>query len=94
MVTSRTLCAIRLLLLAAGLALAVHSEARAQSLAHLSKDLQQHLDAGDQDASAIIVSGSAGDVDAFAARHGLTIRRRLTSGAVLNDPLSPPASYS
>src|SRR5438067_7270905 len=77
--------AMRLSLLAAALVLAGTS-AHAQPRAHLSNDLQQHLDAGDRTATTVVVSGAAADVDGFAARHGLEVRRRLTSGAVLDVP--------
>src|SRR5690242_4392909 len=76
---------MRLPLLAAAFVLA-GTAAHAQPRAHLSRDLQQHLDAGDSTASTVIVSGTAGDVDGFVARHGLSVRRRLTSGAVLDVP--------
>src|SRR5712691_2995975 len=54
--------------------------------AHLSDDLQQHLDAGDSTATTVIVSGTPAQVAAIAARHGLRVRRTLTSGAVLDVP--------
>ena len=54
--------------------------------AHLSDDLQQHLDAGDATATTVIVTGTPDQIAAIAARHGLGVRRLLTSGAVLEVP--------
>src|SRR5882762_1348377 len=54
--------------------------------AHLSSDLQQHLDAGDSTTTTVIVSGTSDEIAAVAARHGARVRRLLTSGAVLEIP--------
>src|SRR5205823_2921325 len=76
----------RLLLPAAAFLFAsVTADAQGQR-AHLSADLQQHLDAGDATATTVIVSGTPDQIAAIAARHGLGVRRLLTSGAVLEVP--------
>src|SRR5471032_2862163 len=87
-ISVRTLRATRLLLPVTAILLAGVSQAGAQSShrAHISNDLQQHIDAGDATGTTVIVSGTAAQVDAIAARHGLRVRRRLTSGAVLDVP--------
>src|SRR5262245_33766688 len=54
--------------------------------AHLSADLQKHLDAGDNGQSTVILSGTSDQIAAIAARHNLRIRRLLTSGAVVDVP--------
>jgi hypothetical protein len=54
--------------------------------AHLSADLQKHLDAGDSGPSTVILSGTSDQIAAIAARHSLRIRRLLTSGAVVDVP--------
>src|SRR2546421_10187286 len=54
--------------------------------AHLSDDLQRHLDSGDATATTVIVSGTAEQVAGIAARHGLKVQRVLASGAVLDVP--------
>src|SRR5258706_10853175 len=83
----RMLCAARLLLFAAAFVLAGASRAGAQShRIHVSDDLKRHLDSGDATATAVIVAGSPAQVDEIAARHGLRVRRRLSSGAVLDVP--------
>src|SRR5258706_4175620 len=83
----RMLCAARLLLFATASMLAGADYAGAQShRAHISDDLKRHLDSGDPTATAVIVTGSPAQVDAIAARHGLRVRRRLSSGAVLDVP--------
>src|SRR4051812_3679939 len=66
--------------------LVASADASAQPRVHLSTDLQQQLDAGNGSASTVIVSGTAAQVDAIAARHGLRVRRRLDGGAVLDVP--------
>ena len=81
----RMLRASRLLLPAAAFLLASVT-ADAQGRAHLSDDLQQHLDAGDATATTVIVAGTPDQIAAIAARHGLGVRRLLTSGAVLEVP--------
>src|SRR5438094_503823 len=82
----RMLRASRLLLLAAAFLFAsVTADAQGQR-AHLSNDLQQHLDAGDATATTVIVTGTPDQIAAIAARHGLGVRRLLTSGAVFEVP--------
>ena len=76
----RMLRALRLLLPAAAFLFASVT-ADAQGRAHLSDDLQQHLDAGDATATTVIVTGTPDQIAAIAARHGLGVRRLLTSGA-------------
>ena len=78
---SRLLCAAVTLL--AGVAQAAGAQSHP---AHLSDDLKHHIDSGDATASTVIVSGTAAQVNAIAARHGLRVLRRLTSGAVLDVP--------
>ena len=83
----RMLCAARLLPFAAAFVIAAAIPAGAQShRTHVSDDLKRHLDSGDPTATAVIVAGSPAEVDAIAARHGLRVRRRLSSGAVLDVP--------
>jgi serine protease AprX len=54
--------------------------------AHLSADLQQHLEAGDSAPTTVILSGTSDQIAAVAARHSLRIRRLLASGAVVDVP--------
>ena len=54
--------------------------------ARLSDDLVQRLQAGDTAGDTVIVTGSQAQVSAVAARHGLAIRKRLKTGAVLDVP--------
>ena len=83
----RMLRAARLAPMAAAVLFAAVSGAGAQGRrAHLSDDLQRHLDAGDATATTVIVSGTSEQVAALAARHGLRVRRALTSGAVVEVP--------
>ena len=51
--------------------------------ARLSKGVSDHLASGSRVPLDLIVRGSADEVDALAARQGLSIKRRLQSGAVL-----------
>ena len=60
--------------------------AQSRRRAHLSEDLQARLRAGDPTDTSVIVTGTQARVDAIAARHGLRIRKRLESGAVLDVP--------
>ena len=60
--------------------------AQSRRRAHLSEDLQARLRAGDSTDTSVIVSGTQARIDAIAARHGLRIRKRLESGAVLDVP--------
>src|SRR5688500_311236 len=52
----------------------------------LSTDLVQRLQAGGSDATTVILTGSQGLVDDVAARHGLLVKKRLRSGALLEVP--------
>src|SRR5688500_18214802 len=54
--------------------------------ARLSDDLDQQLRSGSLTDSSVIVSGTQARVDRIAARHGLVVRKRLQSGAVLDVP--------
>src|SRR5688500_17390668 len=54
--------------------------------ARLSDDLAQKLRSGDARPSTVIFTGSQARVDQVAARHGLRIRKRLKSGALLEVP--------
>jgi serine protease AprX len=56
-------------------------EAAAQP--RMSEDLARKLLGGDHTDSSVIFTGTQAEVDALAARHGLTIRKRLRTGAVL-----------
>src|SRR5258705_6147854 len=86
----RMLRAARLTLTGAAVLFTAVSGADAQGKrAHLSDDLQRHLDAGDATPTTVIVSGTSDGVAAIAARHGLKVRRALTSGAVLDVPAGP-----
>ena len=69
--------------LAVALLLASHVPASAAGqAASLSQDLQDHLAAGHQSIDVLIQSDHA-TVDAIAARYGATVKRYLTSGAVV-----------
>ena len=54
--------------------------------ARISADLKDRLQAGDNAATSVIVTGTQAQVDAIATRYGLRVRKRLTSGAVLDVP--------
>ncbi len=54
--------------------------------ARVSADLEDRLQAGDNADTSVIVTGTKAKVDAIAARHGLRIRKRLKTGAVLDVP--------
>ncbi len=85
----RQACMLRLARLAptaAVLVFGLSTAASAQGRAHLSNDLQRHLDAGDATATTVIVTGTQEQVAAIAARHGLRVKRALTSGASLEVP--------
>jgi serine protease AprX len=51
--------------------------------ARLSQDLERHLSAGDMATVDVIVSGSQDEITALAARYGVTPKRWLDKGAVL-----------
>jgi serine protease AprX len=69
-----------------GLILPAADAAAQARRARLSDDLVERLRAGDSADHAIIVTGSSIQVDAVARRHGLTVRKRLKTGAVLDVP--------
>ncbi len=52
----------------------------------LSRDLAERLQAGDANTTTVILTGPGAQVDALAARHGLAIRKRLRTGAVVDVP--------
>ena len=73
-------------LVLSGLVLAAAS-ANAQSRhARISRDLEQRLQAGDTDATSVIVAGTPERIARIAARHGLRITKQLATGAVLEVP--------
>src|SRR5207253_347592 len=67
------------------LLLSAHADAQGRR-ARLSHDLVERLGPGDTSATSVIVTGTPQRVAAIAARHGLRIRKRLQSGAVLDVP--------
>ena len=70
-----------------GLVLATAASAEAQSHhARMSRDLELRLQAGDTDATSVIVAGSPEGIARIAARHGLRITKQLETGAVLEVP--------
>jgi serine protease AprX len=62
------------------------AEAQSQRHARVSRDLEQRLQAGDTEATSVIVAGSRERVERIAARHGLRIGKLLATGAVLDVP--------
>jgi serine protease AprX len=75
-----------LLATAALLLVSVTSAGAQGHRAHLSADLEQHLDAGDTTPATVILSGTSDQIAAIAARHSLRIRRVLDSGALVDVP--------
>lgn len=74
-------------LLAACVVAMTPAEAVAQGRrARLSEDLVERLRNGDTTDTSVIVTGTQATVNALAARHGLRVRKRLQSGAVLDVP--------
>lgn len=63
--------------------IAAATPAEAQRRARLSSDLRAHLDAGATQAVDIILSGTPDRISRLAARHGLSVKKALRSGAVL-----------
>src|SRR3954471_17717973 len=53
-----------------------------QPHARLSPGVQKHAASGSIAPLDVIVSGTAAQIDSIAARHGLTIKKRLDEGAV------------
>jgi serine protease AprX len=76
---------IAALLLTASAAFAP-SEARAQEHARLSDDLRTAIRGGDQAPVDVILTATQETVDAVAARHGLVVKKRLATGALLTVP--------
>ena len=62
--------------------------------ARLSSDLAERLRAGDQREASVIVTGTDAQVDALAARHGLRIKKRLATGAVVDVPAGALAALA
>jgi serine protease AprX len=54
--------------------------------ARLSRDLVEHLQKGNSRDETVILTGSAERVDRVAARHGLRVTKRLSTGSVLEVP--------
>src|SRR3712207_1783021 len=54
--------------------------------ARLSRDLVERLSTGDLADTDVILTGTQARVDALAARHRLTLRKRLKSGAAVTVP--------
>ena len=62
--------------------------------ARLSKGVSDHLASKSRASIDLIVRGTADEVEALAARHGVTIARRLKSGAVLRANATEIAALS
>ncbi len=68
-------------------ALLVPSDALGQNRrARLSEDLAHRLEVGDVADSRVILTGTDEQVDLLVARHGLRLRQRIKSGAVVDVP--------
>ena len=90
MLTSQRTVVLYLMTAAALLLSYTDATAQSRRRARLSEDIQQRLQAGDPantgaDTS-VIVTGSQARIDQVAARHGLRVRKRLETGAVLEVP--------
>ena len=83
----RTAVVFLALILAATVALAGQGPHRAR----LSADLEQHLASPAAPTVTVIVTGSRDEIEALAARHGLTPKRWLSEGAVLDVAAGEPA---
>jgi len=83
-------------LVVAGVVAALPATLNAQSAhrARLSQDLVQRIDAGDTQATSVIVTGSQERIDRIAARLGLRVHKRLESGAVLDVPAGSLAALA
>ena len=77
-----------LLIAAALLVLGSAADGAAQGplRARLSEDLAYRLSRGDMSATRVIVTGTQAEVDRLALRHGLAVRKRLRTGAVVEVP--------
>src|SRR5687768_10686858 len=71
-------------LVAATLLLATAASADAGGRVRLSSDLTAHLTSASTADVDVIISGSTESVDRLARRHGLRVRKWLSSGAVLS----------
>jgi subtilisin family serine protease len=67
-------------------ALAADAAAQGRRRARMSEDLAARLSRGDVAATRVIVTGTQAEVDRLARRHGLAVRKRLESGAVVEVP--------
>src|SRR6185503_2327007 len=77
------------------LVLANDASADAQSRhARVSRDLEMRLQAGDTDATSVIIAGSPARIARIAARHGLRIEKQLATGAVLEVPAGTLAAVA
>ena len=75
--------------------LAAPADAEAQGRrARLSEDLAEQLRSGLQADTTVIVNGTQARVDRIAARHGLVVRKRLQTGAVLEVPAGQLAAVA
>ena len=72
--------------LAATVLFVATGDAEAQWRARMSKDLERVMQGVDSEATSVIITAPQSKVDALAARHGLTVQRRLAKGAVLRVP--------
>ena len=57
--------------------------AQSRSDRRVSEDLARKLRAGDYTSTSVIFTGTQAEVDGLVSRHGLTVKKRLRSGAVL-----------
>ncbi|HZN79710.1 MAG TPA: S8 family serine peptidase, partial [Mycobacterium sp.] len=62
--------------------------------ARLSRDLAQQLESVTDTATCVIVPGTRAQLDGLASRHGLTIRKRLKAGAVVEIPAGALAAVA
>jgi serine protease AprX len=76
-----------LTLCVAAVVLALANPASAQGRhARLSSDLAERVRAGDAREASVIITGTAAQVNGLAARHGLRVKKRLSTGAVVDVP--------
>ena len=62
--------------------------------ARLSRDLAERLRAGDIREASVIVTGTDAQVNTLAARHGLRVKKRLATGAVVDVPAGALAALA
>ena len=73
--------------MAAALLVPAQAQTQAQGKRpRMSEDLAQRVKEGDVAESRVIVTGTTAEVDAIVARHGLRVRQRLQTGAVVDVP--------